>query len=136
MAGAGQHPFDTCQWIVLRVSLRYTRCIGLPTQFRLNVGPVSQPIAGSMPKIVHDAGPHYSNTGFTVYLAAAPQQHVKFTQYCFIFIFFLAIFKQTTTWSSNIKRYINLTYSQGLFLKNVNSFPHTAPQIRIQQFLQ
>ena len=26
IAGAGQRPFDTCQWIVLRVSLRYTRC--------------------------------------------------------------------------------------------------------------
>ena len=31
------------------VYLHYTQDVGLPTQFRFNVGPVSLPIAGSMP---------------------------------------------------------------------------------------
>ena len=47
IAGAGQHSFDTWQWIVPRVSLRYTHDV--PTQFRFNLGPVSQPIASLMP---------------------------------------------------------------------------------------
>ena len=39
----------------------------VPTQFRFNVGPASQPIAGSMP-----TNHHYLNTGPAVYVAAAP----------------------------------------------------------------
>ena len=34
-----------------------TQNVALPTQYRFNVGPASQPIAGSMPSIVSDAGP-------------------------------------------------------------------------------
>ena len=52
--GSGQHPFDTCQWIVLRVSLRYTRCRPTHPIFVQwwargfdwnNVGPASQTVA-------------------------------------------------------------------------------------------
>ena len=43
IAGPGQHLFDTC------IDIPSTEDVGLPTKFRLNVGPASQPIAGSMP---------------------------------------------------------------------------------------
>ena len=49
IAGSGQHPIDICQWIVLRVSLRYTDVYRLPIQFLLNGRPESQPIVVSMP---------------------------------------------------------------------------------------
>ena len=40
IAGAGQHLFNTC--------LQCTGGVGLPTKFQFDVGPASQPIAGSM----------------------------------------------------------------------------------------
>ena len=41
-----------------------TKDVGLPTKFRFNVGPASQPIAGSMPvnRVGRWLNQHYSNT--------------------------------------------------------------------------
>ena len=50
IAGSGQHPFDTCQWIQSCCAFLYdTHDVGLHIQFLFNGGPESQPIAGSMP---------------------------------------------------------------------------------------
>ena len=52
-----------------------THDVGLATQFRFNVGSVSQPIVGSMPtNLSTTLAQHYSYTRSAVYLAAAPQQ--------------------------------------------------------------
>ena len=51
IAGAGQHSFNTTY------DVPRTEDVGLPTKFRFNVGPASQPIAGSMPSIVYDTSP-------------------------------------------------------------------------------
>ena len=54
--------------------LYYAQDVGLPTQFQYNIGPVSQPIAGSMLTNCLRRWPNTTpNTGSAVYLAAAPQ---------------------------------------------------------------
>ena len=40
---------------ILAYNVPHTEDVGLPTKFRFNVGPLSKPVAGSMP--VNDAGP-------------------------------------------------------------------------------
>ena len=58
----------------------HTEDVGLPTKFRFNVGPVSQPIAGSMPvnRLQRLPNPN-SSLGLLYYL----RNHVAFTQCCF-----------------------------------------------------
>ena len=54
--------------------------VGLPNKFRFNVGPVSQPLAGSMP-VNHLR--RWPNTNPSLGLLKSLLEHMAFTQCCF-----------------------------------------------------
>ena len=56
--------------------------VGLPTKFRLNVGPASQPIAGSMPVNLLRRWPN-TNPSLGLLYRPTLRKHVAFTQCCF-----------------------------------------------------
>ena len=76
IAGAGQHSFNTC--------LPRTEDEDLPTKFWFNVGPASQPIAGSMP--VKGLW-RWPNTNPSLGLLYTFRKHVEFTQCCWPTVF-------------------------------------------------
>ena len=83
IAGAGQHPFDTCQWIVLRLSLRYTRC--RPTHLILVQcwTSVAALCCFNAEKFCLRRWPNTTPTLGLLYTQRQhPSKHVSFTQYC------------------------------------------------------
>ena len=65
---------------MLAYDVPHTEDVGLPTKFRFNVGPASQPIAGSMP-INHPR--RWPNTNPSLSLLYTLRKYVAFTQCCF-----------------------------------------------------
>ena len=67
---------------ILAYDVPRTEDVGLPTKFRFNVGPASQPIAASMPVNRLRGWP---NTNTTLGLLYTLYKHVAFTQCCLNF---------------------------------------------------
>ena len=103
IAGAVQYPFNTWEWMVLpRVSLWYTLYVSLPTQFRFNVGPASQLIAGSMSVNRLRRWPNTNSTlGLLYTLRQHISKHMAFTQCCFnVDPHFSMLVQHWTCWNS------------------------------------
>ena len=73
-------PSTTSPTFILVYNVSRTEDVGLPTKFRLNVGPASQAIAGSMPV---NRLRRWPNTNLSPGLLYTVRKHVAFNHCCF-----------------------------------------------------
>ena len=86
----------------------HTHDVGLPTQLQFNVGPASQPIAGSIRTNRLRRCPNTTSTLFQPYPIDYPFK-LLITNINALY-FSSTLFKNATTWPSDIKRYIWLVH--------------------------